>query len=790
MRVIFQNEVAECGYACLAMVLTHLGRATEVREISAFRPISSHGLTLLDLYDVATEFGLEVEAYQFGPEHVGELPHGAIVHFGGAHFVVFESARRGYVRVIDPAVGRRRIAMDVFVAAVSGYLLQCSPTPDMPRVNAPSRVRAALERVRKLNPRLTSRIRKILFVAMGAQFAILAMPFFGGLALDYVVASDNIDLLGMLVLTFASIFAVGALGHFVQGYLTEVVFGEVRMTMTEGLVGHLLRNPIPFFEKRNVGDLFAKVRMQEEIDDFATRTSVSMRIDIAVALLGTVLMVLASGTLAAVTLGLFFAYVAVAAIIFVRMRDVQALIMEECGRCDDALIETIRSASLIKLCGGELRRTGQFMSRFRGYVAAVLERSRLVIFRESIQKLLAYADVLVVTWLACRLMLSGTMSMGVFYSFMIYKSLVTDRLTRVVNGLIAYGMLSAPVDRVSDIVDTEGERYSPPDALQRAPETRAFHSLEMRNVSFRYGVSDPWILKDASLSIAKGDKVAIIGPSGSGKSTIFKLLAASEPLNDGEILLNGIRWPNLTVDEIRRHVAHMRQGDIILYGSIADNIAMFTGQTDEDRVRRVLEDVGLVDDVMRLPMRARTVVSDTIANISAGQRQRLLLARALYMDREVLMLDEPTSNLDPASVERVARLLAGIDRTVVVITHDHSLAAHFDRRLALIDGQLVLVGADEDSSIKDDALTGNVAVSDRPIAPMAAEHAAPADSTLEAGDDGAALDGAQSVGVVDVAAAEVIVRSTGPASSPASRRAPLPGAAAARVMAGLPREAR
>lgn len=760
MRVTYQNEVAECGYACLAMVLTHLGRATEVREISAFRPVSSNGLTLLELYDVATEFGLEVEAYQFGPEHVGELPHGAILHFGGAHFVVFESARRGYVRVIDPAVGRRRIAMDVFVAAVSGYLLQCSPTPDMPRIKARSKVCAALERVRKLNPRLSARVRRILFVAIGAQFAILAMPFFGGLALDYVVASDNIDLLGMLVLTFASIFAIGTLGYFVQSYLTETVFGDVRMNMVEGLIGHLLRNPISFFEKRNVGDLFAKVRMQEEVDDFATRTSVSMRIDLAVALLGTVLMLLASGMLAAVTLGLFFAYVAVAAVIFVRMRDVQALIMEESGRCDEALIETIRSASLIKLCGGELRRTGQFMSRFRGYVAGVLERSRLMIFRESVQKLLAYADVLVVTWLACRLMLSGAMSMGVFYSFMIYKSLVTERLTRVVNGLITYGMLSAPAGRVADIVDTEGEFYSSPDALQRAPETRSFQSLEMRNVSFRYGVSDQWILKDASLSLSRGDKVAIIGPSGSGKSTIFKLLAASEQLHDGEILLNGIRWPNLTVDEIRRHAAHMRQGDIILYGSIADNVAMFTGRTDEDRVRQVLEDVGLMDDIMRLPMRARTLVSDSIANISAGQRQRLLLARALYMDREVLMLDEPTSNLDPSSVECIAQLLASIERTVVVITHDHSLAAHFDRRYALIDGRLVPVATEEGKGFEEGSRTENV-VAEEP--------------------------GTTSV-TLDTPVAEKDVMTSVALGVAKSPRAPLPGAAAARVAAGFARE--
>ena len=170
----------------------------------------------------------------------------------------------------------------------------------------------------------------------------------------------------------------------------------------------------------------------------------------------------------------------------------------------------------------------------------------------------------------------------------------------------------------------------------------------------------------------------ITGSSGSGKSTLFKLLAAAEPIQEGEIALNGIAWPNLTVDEIRRHAVHMRQGDLILHGSIADNVSLFAGNPDEARIHALLDDVGLLPDVMRLPMRTRTIISDTIANISAGQRQRLLLARALYQPRELLLLDEPTSNLDPVSVRHIVALLQRLERTVVVITHDMALAAAFD----------------------------------------------------------------------------------------------------------------
>jgi ATP-binding cassette subfamily B protein RaxB len=689
MRTIYQNEVAECGYACLAMVLSDLGRATEVRELSAFRPISSNGLTLMDLYDMAVEFGLAVQAYRFDAADVISIRRGSILHFGGAHFVVFDKCGRGYVQVIDPATGRRRISMDTFVMSISGYLLECAPTPSMPRIRAKSRIPAALARVRTLNPSLRQQLAKVLFIALGSQFAILAMPYLGNLVLDYVVAADNLNLLNVLVLTFTGIFAIGALSQYVQGTLVELLHGRVQIDATEGLLGHLLRNPVSWFEKRHVGDVFARVKAQDEISVFATRTFMTLCIDVTVGLLALGLMLMQSRRLALVALAMFAVYVAIAAAMFARMRDTHALVVERSANCDDALIETVRAASLIKLAQEETRRTAQFMTKYREYVAATFASARLANRRDAILKLVNYADTLAITWFAARLMLGGVVSVGVFYSFLIYKALMSERFAHAINAGFAYLMLSVPAARVADIVECEEERYTPFADAQRAAEVRSFRHIGVRDVTFRYGVSDQPVLREASLDIRSGDKIAIIGASGSGKSTLFKLLSAAEPLQQGRITLNGIDWHNLAVDEIRRHAAHMRQGDLILHGSIADNVSLFAASLDETRLQETLGAVGLLDDVMRLPMRTRTVISDTIANISAGQRQRLLLARALYQQRSLLLLDEPTSNLDPASVRHIAALLQRLDCTVVVITHDMTLASAFDVRYRLHDGALL-----------------------------------------------------------------------------------------------------
>lgn len=617
------------------------------------------------------------------------MKRGSILHFGGAHFVVFEKCGRGYVQVIDPASGRRRISMDTFVANVSGYLLECAATPLMPRIRDKSRVPAALARVRALNPQLKAQIAKVMFVALGSQFAILAMPYLGNLVLDDVVAADNLNLLNVLMLTFSGIFVAGALSHYVETYLVGLLHGFVQMSMTEGLLLKLLRNPIPYFEKRHVGDLFARVKAQDEISIYATRTTIGLCIDMVVGTLALALMLVQSRQLTVIALLVFMVYVAVSFALFARMRDTHALVLEESARCDDTLIETIRGASLIKLSQGETRRTAIFMARYRAYIAALVQNSRLGSARDAILKLVNYADMIAITWFAARLMLGGVISVGVFYSFLIYKSLLSERFARSINAAFEYFMLSVPAARVGDIVDCEAERYTPPADTHKTVEVRSFERIDVRDVTFRYGVSDQPVLKRANIVIRRGDKIVITGSSGSGKSTLFKLLAAAEPLQDGEITLNGIAWPNLTVDEIRRHAVHMRQGDLILHGSIAENVSLFAGNADEARIHALLDDVGLLPDVMRLPMRTRTVISDTIANISAGQRQRLLLARALYQQRELLLLDEPTSNLDPASVRQVVALLQRLERTVVVITHDMSLAAAFDTRYRLVEGELV-----------------------------------------------------------------------------------------------------
>ncbi|MCA1324717.1 peptidase domain-containing ABC transporter [Herbaspirillum sp. alder98] len=688
MRVIYQNEVANCGYACLAMALTLFGRTTEVRELNELRPVSANGSRLSDLYDMAVEFGLSVSALQFEAADIGDIPKGSIVHFDGSHFVTFESAGRRHVNIIDPAMGRRRLSFDAFLKNTSGYLLAFRPMPTLQQIKEKSAEWAAIKSIFLLNPELKSQLFKIMFVSIGLQFAVLTSPYLGSLVLDNVVAEDNLPLMSVLVFTFGSIFAVATLSNFVQTYLTEAVHQRVHNNSTEALLRKLLQNRFSYFEKRHVGDLFARFQAQIALIDFVTRSTVGFCINLFVGSLTLILMVFQNPLMTAIALAIFSLYVAVSAALHPRMMESGRQEMEASARCDDALIETIRAAALVKLAQKEHQRVNHHMGLFQKLMNDSFRVRNLNNINDVLLKMISYADSLIIMSISVLLMVNGKLTIGGFYSFLMLQALMSSHLSGVLRAFREFKLLRVPVSRINDILDQQEEVYAAAGVMGHVDETLRFDCITLDNVGFQYGVSDQPVLREVDLVIRRGDKIAIVGPSGAGKSTLFKLISAIEPCTQGSVSLNGISYANLAVDEIRQHMAHMRQGDIILNGTITDNVSMFAAGADSRLVNDLLKKVGLYEHVMRLPMRTATPVSDSIANISAGQKQRLLLARALYQDRELMLFDEPTSNLDRDSAEMIGRLLRESGKTIVVITHDQELAGNFSRRYRIDGGRL------------------------------------------------------------------------------------------------------
>ncbi len=212
--------------------------------------------------------------------------------------------------------------------------------------------------------------------------------------------------------------------------------------------------------------------------------------------------------------------------------------------------------------------------------------------------------------------------------------------------------------------------------------------IEARNLTFRYGASDPVLIDNCSLTIPHGEFVAITGPSGSGKSTLLKLLLGLYPTDAGEILLDGhVATPALW-RTWRAQIGVVAQDDRLLSGTIADNIAFFDPDLQMERVIHAAANSRIHEEILRMPMQYLSLIGDMGSALSGGQRQRILLARALYRDPKVLILDEGTANLDEVTESAIVDLIAGLPITRIVVAHRPALVGRADTVYLLQGGQL------------------------------------------------------------------------------------------------------
>ena len=213
-------------------------------------------------------------------------------------------------------------------------------------------------------------------------------------------------------------------------------------------------------------------------------------------------------------------------------------------------------------------------------------------------------------------------------------------------------------------------------------------SLELRHVSFRYGEGEPWVLRHASLTMPAGQSLAIVGPSGAGKTTMLKIALGILAPCEGEVLYGGVPVRQLGMANVRRRIGTVMQEDVLLTGSLADNISFFDAPPDPSRVEACARLAQVHDEIVRMPMGYHTLVGDLGSGLSGGQKQRILLARALYKQPSVLALDEATSHLDLASERAVTQVLAQLRLTRLVIAHRPETIAGSQRVVQLKDGQL------------------------------------------------------------------------------------------------------
>jgi ATP-binding cassette subfamily B protein RaxB len=348
--------------------------------------------------------------------------------------------------------------------------------------------------------------------------------------------------------------------------------------------------------------------------------------------------------------------------------------------CTTQLIESIRSVQTIKLFNAEAAREGQFITRTAEAVHSRAAQQRLMgmfaALRETIVMLEQVAFVAVASYLALR----GELTIGVLYAVLAYKSQFMTGGTHIIEKAIAFRLLRLHLGRISDIAMSDQERAYQRPSIDHAPIAGR---IDLSGVSFRYADNEPFVLKELSMRIEPGECVAITGPSGCGKTTLVKVLLGLLDPTAGEVQVDGVALPVFGERAYRRQVATVMQDDHLLTGSILQNICFFDENPDHAFVAECARLACIHEDILRMPMGYQTMIGSLGNTLSAGQRQRVLLARALYRRPRVLFIDEGTANLDVELERRINEMLAGLPITRIHVAHRPQTIALADRVIEL-----------------------------------------------------------------------------------------------------------
>ncbi len=695
-----QTEVAECGLTCLAMVLCYHGREIDLNTLRRQFPISMKGVTLKELMEIASRLGLAGRALRLEPGHLGQLRLPAVLHWDLNHFVVLKSVSQRAVSIHDPARGSRRITTAELSSHMTGVALELTPTPRFERKREVEQVGLAslVGRV----PGFARAIGQALALSAILQLFVLASPFYMQIAVDDAVVKGDRGLLSGLAIGFGLLTLINVGAGALRSVVSLNLGNVVGFQMVTALFHHLVQLPLPFFERRHIGDLISRFGATQPIKDLITDGLVTALVDGVMAIATLALMLVYNEALACVVIMAIVLYLALRLSLLGSLRRRTEEQIHERARQDSTFIETARAVQSIKLFGREAERESLWQNRYAGFVNAGLRLGRLRIGFKSANDLIFGLENVVTIFLGARLALEGTMTIGMLFAFVAYKQQFLDKASRLLEKVIDLRMLDLYLERLSDIALAERERgYDQPIQFMHPLEGE----VELRGVSYRYADSEPYVFENVDLRVRPGEFVAITGSSGGGKTTLLKVLLGLFDPSSGEVLIDGYPIHALGLQTVRAQVGVVMQDDQLLSGSVLENITFFDPLTDHAWARRCAEMAGIHDDIMRMPMGYNTLIGEMGTGMSGGQRQRLLLARALHRKPRILLLDEGTSHLDPAREAEVNAAIEELAITRIIIAHRPQTIAAAKRVFLLQDGSLSEISLPDTVSLASSRLS-------------------------------------------------------------------------------------
>lgn len=688
---ILQDEISECGLACIAMVSTYHGKEKSIRQLRQRYSVARDGMSLFQIIKISEELGFTCRPLKLSLEQATELQSPCVLFWNKHHFVVLERTTSKGLHIVDPGVGRRFYTWEDARPLFSGVALEMSPGLDFTKerkVAGPQRlgIRSILGR----NPWLLRYLLPMAALSIVVHLGAIAAPKLFSLTIDEVVVKNDGELLYLLLYIFGALFLFKSIAAYLRTWLNARIRVAVTHDLSTGVVAWLLRLPVRYFERRMPVDVLRRVQSMDSVYIQLTSGWMDIAIDLTFALVFMALIAFINAKLAAISLMLCTAFIIFRCVTLPLMERRHRESIEAETRRNMTLLSATNSVESMKLYGYESAKLAQWSNQQAEAESARATVDRIREMNSVVHTAFSHSHSLLICALGSVAVLKGENSIGDLFAFVLYKDMFMDCVLTAVERHMNLRLVKVELARVDDILDETPESAAGP-AYRSGPEGSAeqVETLCIENGVFGYGSFERPTLDGIHFSAGGQKKVAIHGASGSGKSTLLKILSGFYSLDSGSFHVNRIMMGQFGLEAYRKRVAYVTSDDEIVSNTVAENVVMNSDEFDVDRLKSAIEQAGFMDSVLKLANGFGTLIGPGGAQLSSGEKQRLLMARALYRNPDVLFLDEPTSHLDKDSRDTIIATIASLPKTCIIATHDQALVDACDKVYRMEAGKLV-----------------------------------------------------------------------------------------------------
>jgi len=696
-QLIFQSETNECGLACIAMLAETQGINISLEELRERFPASAHGTALSRLCEILAELAIPACPVVFEHHELAELPLPAILHYGSSHYVLLAYRQGSYVCVMNPGIGEQLLPFAALKAEISGYALvidaESHPEAKVAAAGCRPRRSRMMECMSLKQTAAIHGVYGLMMLAFLVSLTLFIMPVMVSSAINTVFSSaEGAD---FPYFYFMLAFVVSTLLAYGVRSVTERFIKRFVVLQSVAGFSRLLTNSLSFFDKRAPGEIYSRFSNWQMAATQKIELDNGLRTDWIVGAIAFGVMCYMSPLLAMVSaVGVtLMGLVSVWAIY--RDRFYTQQLQVKSAEQSDFLMETIQGFSTIKSAGISAQRQQVFAAYALSLFSCQQSQKMYEQVKSSLYQFIGSLEMVLFMLLALPLLKSNAITLGEFFAYSFVRQIFTNYITQIFFSILQKNQLHVIDTRANDLFPRTTSDVSSDESMAEASAPVSFHqSLNYRQINFAYDAAKP-LLKQLSFGVLRGEKIAIVGESGAGKSTLLKIIAGLVKPQEGEILADG---QALGDQSLQKLFFLQSQEDILFSASVLENITLFDSNLDGEKQRRIdnfLIGLKLHEVIEQLPGKQNALIRESHAALSLGQRQRLLLARAMYSHCPILVLDEPTANLDDETAYRVMKYVIEhcreFNKSLITVTHSEATLELFDKVYRMSAGHIAQV---------------------------------------------------------------------------------------------------